>query len=57
MTEIPPSIAFAALPLVVVIGVNLIMSALVLPSLDTSFLGEARWGEHHSRLLEAFGPS
>jgi H+/gluconate symporter-like permease len=44
MTDVPPSIAFAALPLVVVVGVNLTMSALVLPSFDTSFLAEARWG-------------
>jgi H+/gluconate symporter-like permease len=44
MTDVPPPIAFAALPLVVVVAVNLTMSALVLPSLDTSFLAEARWG-------------
>jgi H+/gluconate symporter-like permease len=35
---------FAALPLVVVISVNLLMSLLVLPRLDTAFLAEERWG-------------
>ena len=40
-----PPIALAALPLVVVIGVNLAMSFLVLPSLDASFLAEERWGK------------
>jgi H+/gluconate symporter-like permease len=39
-----PPIAIAALPLVVVIGVNLLMSIIVLPRLDFSFLGEERWG-------------
>jgi H+/gluconate symporter-like permease len=39
-----PPIALAALPLVVVIGVNLIMSLIVLPRIDASFLGEERWG-------------
>jgi H+/gluconate symporter-like permease len=41
------SLAFlpAALPLVVVVLVNLVMSLFVLPRLDTSFLSEARWGE------------
>ena len=34
----------AALPLVVVIGVNLVMSLVVLPRLDVSFLAEERWG-------------
>lgn len=40
-----PGILVAVLPLMVVILVNLIMSMLVLPRLDTSFLAEARWGE------------
>ncbi|HKF62882.1 MAG TPA: GntP family permease [Dongiaceae bacterium] len=40
----PPPLMLAALPLVVVIGVNLAMSLFVLPALDTSFLVEARWG-------------
>lgn len=39
-----PSIYLAALPLVVVIAVNLIMSFVVLRRLDASFLEEARWG-------------
>src|SRR5690349_16149410 len=34
----------AALPLVVVISVNLAMSLFILPALDTSFLAEQRWG-------------
>jgi H+/gluconate symporter-like permease len=40
-----PPILLAALPLAVVIAVNLIMSFAVLPRLDASFLAEARWGE------------
>src|SRR5262245_24195812 len=43
-TTAPPSAPLAALPLVVVIGVNLAMSLLVLPVLDTGFLAEPRWG-------------
>ncbi len=39
-----PSIVIAALPLVVVVLVNLTMSLLVLPRLDFSFLAEERWG-------------
>jgi H+/gluconate symporter-like permease len=39
-----PGIAVAILPLVVVVLVNLAMSMLVLPRLDTSFLAEERWG-------------
>ena len=39
-----PSIAVAALPLIVVVVVNLLMSFLVLRRLDFSFLAEARWG-------------
>ena len=38
------SILVAILPLLVVILVNLTMSMLVLPRLDTSFLAEAQWG-------------
>src|SRR5579883_1440282 len=41
-----PSAALAALPLAVVIGVNLTMSFLVLPRLDTAFLSEERWGKN-----------
>ena len=40
----PPRIVLAALPLIVVIVVNLIMSLFVLPQLDVSFLAEDRWG-------------
>jgi H+/gluconate symporter-like permease len=40
----PPPMILAALPLVVVIGVNLAMSLFILPALDTSFLAEPRWG-------------
>ena len=39
-----PPIALAALPLGVVIAVNLLMSFVVLPRLDTSFLAEPQWG-------------
>jgi H+/gluconate symporter-like permease len=35
---------FAALPLIVVVVVNLIMSFAVLPRLDVSYLAEDRWG-------------
>jgi H+/gluconate symporter-like permease len=40
----PPPIALAALPLVVVVGVNVTMSLAVLPRLDVSFLAEERFG-------------
>lgn len=39
-----PHVAAALLPLVVVVSVNFLMSTLVLPRLDASFLAEARWG-------------
>ena len=39
-----PGIAVALLPLIVVMAVNLTMSLLVLPRIDTSFLAAARWG-------------
>ncbi len=39
-----PPIYLATLPLVVVILVNLIMSFVILPRMDASFLAEARWG-------------
>jgi H+/gluconate symporter-like permease len=39
-----PPIALAALPLIVVVGVNLVMSIFVLPRLDVSYLAEERWG-------------
>jgi H+/gluconate symporter-like permease len=40
-----PSIVAAALPLIVVVLVNLLMSFIVLPRLDADFLAEPRWGE------------
>ncbi|HRI18264.1 MAG TPA: GntP family permease, partial [Burkholderiaceae bacterium] len=40
-----PGVAVALLPLIVVMAVNLTMSLVVLPRLDTSFLEDARWGE------------
>lgn len=40
----PPRVVVAALPLAVVILVNLTMSLLVLPGMDVSYLAEARWG-------------
>src|SRR5271156_1651268 len=39
-----PSIVVAAAPIVVVILVNLVLSLLVLPRLDLSFLSEPQWG-------------
>lgn len=39
-----PSFVVALLPLVVVISVNLLMSVVVLPRLNTSFLAEEKWG-------------
>lgn len=39
-----PPIGIAALPLAVVLAVNVIMTALVLPRLDVSYLSEERWG-------------
>src|ERR1700734_1443112 len=38
-------IALAALPLVIVVAVNLLMSLFVLPRMDASFLEKAEWGE------------
>src|SRR5712671_7781895 len=43
-TDVPPPAVLAALPLATVIIVNLAMSLFILPSLDTSFLAEVRWG-------------
>jgi H+/gluconate symporter-like permease len=43
-TASPPGLFVALLPLVVVILVNLVMSVVVLPLLDTSFLAEDKWG-------------
>jgi H+/gluconate symporter-like permease len=44
ISQSTPPIALAALPLVVVVGVNLVMSIFVLPRLDVSYLAEERWG-------------
>src|SRR4030088_1497711 len=44
-TDTPPPVMLAALPLIVVVIVNLAMSLFILPALDTHFLAEARWGE------------
>ena len=44
VSQSTPPIALAALPLVVVVGVNLAMSMFVLPRLDVSYLAEERWG-------------
>jgi len=43
-TDVPPPITLAALPLVVVVAVNLAMSQFILPALDTRYLAEARFG-------------
>src|SRR5262249_2166635 len=51
--DAPPPIGTAFLPLVVGVGVNLVMSLLVLPRLDVSFLAEERWG--HTSLAGVAG--
>ncbi|HYA79815.1 MAG TPA: GntP family permease [Methylocystis sp.] len=43
-SDASPPAALAALPLVVVILVNLLMSLYVIPRVDDSFLSEERWG-------------
>ena len=40
-----PHFALALLPMLVVVATNMLMSLLVLPLLDTGFLGEPAWGE------------
>ncbi len=47
-----PPIALAALPLLVVVGVNLLMSLFILPLIDAGFLAEPAWG---STSLSAVG--
>jgi H+/gluconate symporter-like permease len=44
VADVPPPAVLAALPLVTVIVVNLAMSLLILPALDTRFLAEPGWG-------------
>jgi H+/gluconate symporter-like permease len=43
--EAPLAVLPAALPILIVVSVNLLMSIILLPWLDTSYLAEARWGE------------
>jgi H+/gluconate symporter-like permease len=43
-SDTSPPVLRAFLPLVVVVGVNLLMSLVLLPRLDFSFLAEERWG-------------
>jgi len=43
-SDLLPPIFLAALPLIVVVGVNFLMSMIVLPRLNTEFLAEPRWG-------------
>ncbi|RUO99246.1 GntP family permease [Hyphomicrobium sp.] len=45
ISETTPPIAIAATPLIIVIGVNLLMSLFVLPRLDASYLAKPEWGE------------
>jgi H+/gluconate symporter-like permease len=42
--DIGPPIALAALPLIIVVAVNLVMSFFVLPRMDGSFLARPEWG-------------
>ncbi len=51
-SDVGPPIALAALPLVIVVAVNLLMSLFVLPRMDASFLAEPEWG---STSLSAVG--
>jgi len=44
-SDTTPPIVVAVLPLVVVIAVNLLMSFVILPRLDFSFLAEEQWGD------------
>jgi H+/gluconate symporter-like permease len=39
-----PPILVAVLPLITVVGLNLLMAIVILPRIDFSFLAEARWG-------------
>ncbi len=43
-SQTPLPFTVAILPLIVVIAVNFVMSLVVLPRIDTSFLAEERWG-------------
>src|ERR1700727_2307232 len=44
VNEAGPPIALAALPLVIVVAVNLVMSLIVLPRMNASFLAQQEWG-------------
>jgi H+/gluconate symporter-like permease len=44
LSDVAPPIALAALPLLVVIATNLLMSLVLLPRLDFSYLAQDRWG-------------
>ena len=43
-SDSPPSVLLAALPLIVVVAVNLLMSLVLLRWLDFSYLADERWG-------------
>jgi H+/gluconate symporter-like permease len=43
-SDTAPTLTVAVLPLVVVIAVNLVMSLIILPRVDSSFLAEEHWG-------------
>jgi len=43
-TKAGPPIALAVLPLIIVVGVNLLMSLFILPRLDASYLAQDAWG-------------
>jgi H+/gluconate symporter-like permease len=43
-SETLPPISLAALPLIVVVGVNFVMSMFVLPAMNAAFLAEPEWG-------------
>jgi H+/gluconate symporter-like permease len=43
-SDVGPPIALAALPLVIVVAVNLLMSLFVLPRINASFLAKVEWG-------------
>lgn len=44
-SELLPPVALAATPIIIVLAVNLVMSMVVLPRIDTGFLAEPRFGE------------
>ena len=49
------SIVLAALPLAVVVAVNLLMSFIILARMDTAFLAEPCWAQHRYRLWAGCG--